>query len=145
MLCRTCVFSSGGICGSHYAFRCVWVMKYRCTIFMLGWEQYGFDKKHTGTCYAELVFLHPVGFAFQCVRGVKHRHTIFHAWVGPVRISQKSHWDTLCQTFVFPCIWICGSRTAFRCIRVTKRRHTIFYAWLGPMQCVEKAHRDTLR
>jgi hypothetical protein len=29
--------------------------------FMLGWDQYGFDKKHTGTSYAELEFLHPVG------------------------------------------------------------------------------------
>jgi hypothetical protein len=31
--------------------------------FMLGWHQYGFDKKHDGTRYAELVFLHPVGYA----------------------------------------------------------------------------------
>jgi hypothetical protein len=37
---RTCVFASGGICGSHTTF----------------WS----------------------------VRGVKHRHTIFHNWVGPV-------------------------------------------------------------
>jgi hypothetical protein len=28
--------------------------------FMLGWDQYGFDKKCTGTHYAELVSLHPV-------------------------------------------------------------------------------------
>jgi hypothetical protein len=28
---------------------------------MLGWDQYGFDKKHVGTRYAELVFLHPMG------------------------------------------------------------------------------------
>jgi hypothetical protein len=28
---------------------------------MLGWDRYGFDKKRTGTHYAELVFLHPVG------------------------------------------------------------------------------------
>jgi hypothetical protein len=28
--------------------------------FMLGWEWYGFDKKHTGTRYAEHVFLHQV-------------------------------------------------------------------------------------
>jgi hypothetical protein len=29
--------------------------------FMLGWDRYRFDKKRVRTCYAELVFLHPVG------------------------------------------------------------------------------------
>jgi hypothetical protein len=29
--------------------------------FMLGWEWYGFDKKHARRRYAKLVFLHPVG------------------------------------------------------------------------------------
>jgi hypothetical protein len=43
MICRTCVFASGGICGSHSA--------------------------------------------FPCVRAMKCRHTMFHIWVGPVRIS----------------------------------------------------------
>jgi hypothetical protein len=28
---------------------------------MLGWDQYGYDKKHAGTHYAKIVFLHPVG------------------------------------------------------------------------------------
>jgi hypothetical protein len=27
-------------------------------IFMLGWDRYGFDEKHTGTGYTELVFCH---------------------------------------------------------------------------------------
>jgi hypothetical protein len=27
---------------------------------MLGWDRYGYDKKRAKTCYAELVFLHPV-------------------------------------------------------------------------------------
>jgi hypothetical protein len=30
---------------------------------MLGWERYGFNKKHFGTSYHKLVFLHPVGSA----------------------------------------------------------------------------------
>jgi hypothetical protein len=29
--------------------------------FLLGWDQYGFEKKYIGTRYAELLFLHPVG------------------------------------------------------------------------------------
>jgi hypothetical protein len=27
--------------------------------FMLGWDGYGFHKKHVGTRYAKLVFFHP--------------------------------------------------------------------------------------
>jgi hypothetical protein len=30
--------------------------------FMLGWDQYGFNKKRDGTRYAKLVFLHRYGF-----------------------------------------------------------------------------------
>jgi hypothetical protein len=29
--------------------------------FILGWDQYGFDKKRVETHYTDLVFLHPVG------------------------------------------------------------------------------------
>jgi hypothetical protein len=37
------------------------------TIFILGWDQYGFDKKRTGTCYTELMFLHLVESACHVV------------------------------------------------------------------------------
>jgi hypothetical protein len=136
---------------------------------MLGSDRYRFNKKHGGTCYAELEFLHPVGSvglivhsgapeaqnvnilffmfgwdrfqqkarwdtlrrtcvfassgfrrshsAFRCVRGPKHRHTIFSAWVGPVRIQQTTRWDMLCRTCVFASGGICGSRSAYRCVR----------------------------
>jgi hypothetical protein len=30
---------------------------------MLGWDWYGFDKKRVGTRYAQLVFLHRIGYA----------------------------------------------------------------------------------
>jgi hypothetical protein len=30
-------------------------------IFMLGWDQYEFNKKHAKIRYAKLLFLHPVG------------------------------------------------------------------------------------
>jgi hypothetical protein len=31
------------------------------TLFMLGWDWYGFNEKRFRTHYAKLVFLHPVG------------------------------------------------------------------------------------
>jgi hypothetical protein len=59
MLCETRVFASSGICGSSNAFWCVPGAKHRCTLFHA--RVYGFRKKCAETCYAELVFLHPVG------------------------------------------------------------------------------------
>jgi hypothetical protein len=36
-----------------------------------------------------------------CVWGMKYRHTIFHARVGPVRIQQNARWDTLRRSLFF--------------------------------------------
>jgi hypothetical protein len=40
---------------------------------MLRWDRYGFDKKRGGTRYAELVFVHLVGFVEQLVHCVASR------------------------------------------------------------------------
>jgi hypothetical protein len=46
--------------------------------------------------------------ALQRIQGVKCQSTIFHAHVGPVRIPQKAHWDTLCQCCVLdPVGYVC--------------------------------------
>jgi hypothetical protein len=92
---RTCVFASGGICGS-------------CSVF-------------------------------GSIRDAKHRRTIFHARVGPVRSPQKVHLDTLRRTCVFASGGIYGSRSAFRCIWGMKRRRTIFYARVGPVRIPQKS------
>jgi hypothetical protein len=60
-------FHIGEIYVCRSAFRCVPGVKHRRT------DRYGFNKKHAGTCYAQLVFLHPVGSAghvvYSCVPG----------------------------------------------------------------------------
>jgi hypothetical protein len=71
--------------------------------------------------------------AFLCIWGVKHRRTISHARVGPVRIWQKARWDTLCQSCVFTSSGFYGSHSVFRCVRGMKRWQTIFHAWVGPV------------
>jgi hypothetical protein len=61
MLCQTCVFASGGICGhiAHSGASGAWYID--TLFFMLGWDRYGYDKKHVVKHYVELVFLHSVG------------------------------------------------------------------------------------
>jgi hypothetical protein len=63
--------------------------------------------------------------------GTKHRCTIFYAWVGPVRIAQKTRQNTLRHTCLFESSGIYGSRSAFR---GTKCRHNIYHARLGLIQ-----------
>jgi hypothetical protein len=56
-------FSSGEICGSCSAFRCVPMQNIDVVLFMLGWPLCGFHKKCVRTRYAKLEFLHLVGSA----------------------------------------------------------------------------------
>jgi hypothetical protein len=55
-------FASSWIYRPHNAFRCVWGVKCWCTIFHAGVGPLRFPSEGCGTHYAELVFLHPVGF-----------------------------------------------------------------------------------
>jgi hypothetical protein len=41
---------------------------------MLGWDRYRFNKKHVGTCYAELLFFHPLRSAGHVVHSVAPGH-----------------------------------------------------------------------
>jgi hypothetical protein len=75
---------------------------------------------------------------------MKHRRTIFHAWVGPVWLRQKARYNTLRRTCVFASGGICGSRGAFWCVRSVKHRCTIFLCSGGPDVVSIKMRWDTL-
>jgi hypothetical protein len=66
---------------------------------MLGWDRYRFNKKHVGTCYAELLFFHPlrsVGHVVHSVApGARNIDALLFMLVGPIRIQQKACRDTL--------------------------------------------------
>jgi hypothetical protein len=66
-LCRTCVFTSGGICGSCSAFRCVRGTKHRHSIFRAWVGLVRISQKRPGTRYVEHVFLHPTGYVAHVV------------------------------------------------------------------------------
>jgi hypothetical protein len=57
---------------------------------------------------------------FWCVRGMKHRRSIFHAQVGSEWIPQEVHRETLLYTYVFLSGATCRSHSVFRCVRCMK-------------------------
>jgi hypothetical protein len=73
----------------------------KALFFMLGLDRCGFHKKRTGTHYAELMFLHPVGSAGHIVHsGVSGHETLMHyfscsVWPGAVSIKSVSGHVTL--------------------------------------------------
>jgi hypothetical protein len=87
---RTCVFASGGICGSHSPFWCIRDAKRQRTMFHARVGPMRFPQRaHRDTLQPTCVYASG-GFygsrsAFLYVRGVKPRGTIFYAPVGSVR------------------------------------------------------------
>jgi hypothetical protein len=46
----------------HIVHHCIRVRNVDALFFILGWDEYGFQKRLDGTPYAELGFLHLMGF-----------------------------------------------------------------------------------
>jgi hypothetical protein len=66
--------------------------------FILMRDQHGFDKNCAKTRNAEHMFLELVGSVGHVVHSGAFGHemsTHFRARAGPVRLTSKSHWDTL--------------------------------------------------
>jgi hypothetical protein len=102
---QICVFASGGICRSRSAF---WYVKCRRTIFQAGWDRCGFHKKRIWTRYAELVFLHLLGYVghvvhsdvFMCKKSTHY----FSCSGGTGTNSTKSVSEHVTPNLCF-CIW----------------------------------------
>jgi hypothetical protein len=77
-------------------------------IFMLGWDRYGLDKKHTRTRYILLLFLHPVGYAGHVVHsggsGVQNVDT-FSCSGGPGAVYIKSALEHVTPNLCFFITW----------------------------------------
>jgi hypothetical protein len=88
--------------------------------FLLEWDRDIFHKKRTGTHYAKIVFLHPVGFVGHVVdvgaSGLRDINALFSCSGALGAFPEKVCWGTVHQTSVFAFGGICGSRSAFRSI-----------------------------
>jgi hypothetical protein len=76
--------------------------------FMLGWDRYGFNKKSNGTHYAELVFLHPFGYAGCVVHsGVSGARSVdtFSCLGGAGVVSIKSAPGHVMSNLCFRILW----------------------------------------
>jgi hypothetical protein len=83
-LCQTCVFASGGICGSRNAFPCIRGAKQRHTICHAPVGPVGFPQKPRWDTLCRTCVFTSGGIcgsrsAFQCMWCTKRRRTIFHS------------------------------------------------------------------
>jgi hypothetical protein len=114
-LCRTCVFGSDGITGSHSVFRCVRGTKRRHTIFLSLVGLVRIQQKARRDTFRRTSIFASSGIygscsAFRCIQSVKCWRTFFHARVGPVLFPQKARRYPLRRTCVFAFGGICGSQ-----------------------------------
>jgi hypothetical protein len=88
---------------TYSAFLCVWGTKHRCIIFLARVGSIRFHKKHVGTRYGELVFLHLMGSASHVVHSSASRaqnvDTLFFMlrwdWYGFYKKLLETHYDEL--------------------------------------------------
>jgi hypothetical protein len=130
-LCQTCVFTSGGICGSRTAFRCIRGVKYQCLFFLLGCAWCGFHKKSDGTRYTEYVFLHSVGsvghIVHSGVSSLLNIDALFSMLEWERYGFHKKRVGTCYAKLVFFASGgIYVSRSTFQSVQGVKRHHTIF-------------------
>jgi hypothetical protein len=80
-----------------------------CCFFKLSFARFGFHKKHIGTHYAELVFLHLVGYVGHVVNSspseAQNIDALFSCLGEPVVVSIKSTTGHVTPNLHF-CIWL---------------------------------------
>jgi hypothetical protein len=134
---RTCVFVSGGICGSRSAFRSVQAKKHQRTICHAWVGPVWFHKKRIVTRYAELVFWdmvestgHVVHSSASGLRNIDALYFMLEwAWCG----SKKSVSLHLTPDLCFSSDEICGSHRGFRGVR-PRNINAVFFM-LGWPRC----------
>jgi hypothetical protein len=107
-ICQTCVFASSRIYGSCSAFGVSGARNVDTLFFMLAWAPCAFHKKCVGTCYARLVFLHPVGVSGHIVypgeSAVQNVDALFLMLKWDWYRSQKNRIWTRYAEYVFLCL-----------------------------------------
>jgi hypothetical protein len=113
---------------------------------MLVWDCYGFQKKSLGHIMLNMCFasggIRESPSVLWCVRGMKHRCTIFLARVGLVRIPEKACRDTLHQTFICASGGISRSHSAF-CASSVRNIKAIFFMLMWERCRFQKKHGGT--